>query len=276
MKPARIINVHTHLHHNQDIEARVRLWREWNVVKVCVQSVARRREDDPRTFCNDDLAKAVRKYPDIIVGFGRVDLGFKPDGPDAVDRLKDQGLTGLKFIAPSCNYDDERYFPLYERAERLGMPVLFHTGYLAVGFGDPAARISSAKMLPAYLDTIARACPKLRMVMAHLGNPEFHVGLNMINDFPNIWGEFSGASGSKWRETTLRKLFAPLPGANMADPEENQALRWFKKLCFATDNPEPPIWVGLCQRVMDELQLPEDLRERFWWRNAAEFLQLKL
>lgn len=57
-------------------------------------------------------------------------------------------------------------------------------------------------------------------------------------------------------------------------PEENLARRWFGKLCFATDNPEPPVWIALSQRLMDELQLPEELQERFWWRNAAELLGL--
>ena len=65
-----------------------------------------------------------------------------------------------------------------------------------------------------------------------------------------------------------------MPGADMQDSEENQALQWFEKLCFATDNPEPPIWIDLSQRVMDELELPQDLQERFWWKNAAEYLRL--
>ncbi|MFH1022382.1 MAG: amidohydrolase family protein [Planctomycetota bacterium] len=272
-KPSRIINVHTHLHHDQDLDARLRLWREWNVQKVCIQTLASKPGE---RFCNDEVAALIQKYPDIIVGFGKVDLGFTPDGPEAIDRLKDQGFTGLKFIWPSYPYDDERYYPLYERAQVLSMPILFHTGFSSIQPADGANRISVEKMRAARLDTIGRAFPKLRMIMAHLGNPEFHVGLDIITEFPNIWAEFSGAGGSKWRETTLRKVFAPLPGANMADPEENQALRWFGKLCFATDNPDPPKWVNLCLRLMDELQIPDDIRERFWWRNAAGVLQIRL
>jgi len=37
MKPRYIINVHTHLHKGQDVSARVRLWRECNLRKVCIQ-----------------------------------------------------------------------------------------------------------------------------------------------------------------------------------------------------------------------------------------------
>lgn len=97
----------------------------------------------------------------------------------------------------------------------------------------------------------------------------------LIRCFENIYGEFSGASGSKFRETVLRRLFAPLPGADMKDPEENLALIHFQKLCFATDNPEPPRWIELSQRLMDELELPPDLQERFWWRNGARWLGIE-
>ena len=48
----------------------------------------------------------------------------------------------------------------------------------------------------------------------------------------------------------------------MDDPEENPALSFFEKLCFATDNPEPPVWIEASDRIMDRLCIPEALRER--------------
>ena len=41
------------------------------------------------------------------------------------NRLRDQGFTGLKLEMPSHPYDHDRYMPIYERAEQLGMPILF-------------------------------------------------------------------------------------------------------------------------------------------------------
>jgi hypothetical protein len=272
MPPDRIINVHTHIHKHQDIDARVKLWRGCGVVKVCVQAISI--DAAEAIHGNEGVLQWMRKYPDIILGFGYVELGPKLDPPEQVGRLKEQGFTGLKFIAPSEPYDHECYFPFYERAQALAMPILFHTGFLALSPSDRERRVSTEKMRAMRLDAIGRAFPDLRIIMAHLGNPEFHVGLSLLDSFENLYGEFSGHSGSKWRETTLRKVFAPLPGANMQDPEENHALRWFTKLCFATDNPEPPRWIALSQRLMDELQLPQDLQERFWWKNAAEALRL--
>ena len=267
----RIINVHTHLLKEDDVDARVRLWRECGLVKACVH-VLTRADDHPLFLSNQGVLRWVKEYPDLILGFALPDLGWNVDTPDSIDRFKEQGFKGLKFIGPSYAYDDERYFPLYERSQALDMPILFHTGYLAQTEQDRERGISTAKMSPVRLDTIGRAFPGLRMMMAHLGSPEFGMGLKLIQAFKNIYGEYSGGGGGKFRETTLRKLFAPLPGANMTDPDENQALRHYEKLCFATDNPDPPRWIELNERLLDELQIPEDLRERFWWQNAAAWL----
>ncbi|KKM67945.1 hypothetical protein LCGC14_1466030, partial [marine sediment metagenome] len=174
--PEKIINVHTHIHKSQDIDERVRLWRECGVVKVCVQVLATGEANS--SYGNQGVLEWMRKYPDIILGFALPGLSWEVDGPEKVEQLKEQGFTGLKFIEPVYAYDDERYFPLYEKAQQLGMPILFHTGYLAHSPGVPQPGISQDKMRAIRLDTIARSFPHLRMMMAHLGSPEFYVGLS--------------------------------------------------------------------------------------------------
>ena len=75
---------------------------------------------------NDLLAKEVAKYPDRICGLALVNWG--KDTPAEIERYKRMGFTGLKFIMPLANYHDERWYPLYEKAEQLQMPGLFHLG----------------------------------------------------------------------------------------------------------------------------------------------------
>lgn len=280
MWPKKLINVHTHLGVKDDIDAAVTHWVACGCAKVCVMVTADDLALPPalpngnRGITNAELVPWMRKYGDVLLGFGLIRLGETPDPADQVDRLKEMGFTGLKFIRPYYAYDDERYFPLYERAQALGMPILFHTGFLVIRESDRANKVSQDKMRAIRLDTLGRAFPELRMMMAHLGNPEYDVGLDICRCFKHIYADFSGNSGSKLRETTLRRVFQPLPGACMSDPDENLALRYFQKLCFATDSPPPPRWIALSQRLMDELQLPEALQEQFWWRNAATWLGL--
>jgi len=273
MKPKYIINVHTHLHHYQNIEERIKLWRKCNLRKVCIACMLPRSrlKVNGNYFTNEDLIPWLKRYPDILVGMGAVDLSKTPDPPEKVDELKEQGFTGLKFTRPYYPYNHEIYFPLYERAEKLGMPILFHTGWVFIGGDgmDGKYGVDSNNMRPYYFDKIARAFPKLKIIGAHLGKPHAHEALSMIKHFPNVYYDFSGGSGRKDHEIWVLRALSPMPGADMTDPAENPALKYFKKLCFATDNPEPPIWIEVSDRIMDKLCIPQELRERFYWKNAC-------
>jgi len=273
-RPACIVNIHAHLHLADDLEARVRLWREWHVRKVCCAALhPKMRSARNGGFCaNADVAERIARYPDLIVGLGYLDFGLgSQDTPDQVDRLREQGFAGLKVISPSAPLNDDRYFPFYERAQALGMPILFHTGFVGIvkDGSDGRYGVDSAAMRPIGLDRIARVFPALRMVAAHLGYPWYEEAVCMLNAHPNVYGDISGGSGKRPHEQKLLRFLRPFPGANLADETEHPALVWFRKLCFGTDNPEPSVWVPVAQRILDVLQIPEETRERFWWRNAA-------
>ena len=61
----------------------------------------------------------------------------------------------------------------------------------------------------------------------------------------------------------------------VSDPSENRALSYFEKFCFGTDNPEPSVWVPASENIMDALEIPDDLRRRFYWDNAAAILGIR-
>ncbi|NLD45273.1 MAG: amidohydrolase family protein [Chloroflexi bacterium] len=275
MKPRYVVNVHTHLHKGQDIAARVRLWRECNLRKVCILCMPEYPSGVQRAsegLTNEEFLPLLRQYGDIMVGMGALNLFDKCDGPDKVDWLKEHGFTGLKGIFASRPYNHEAYFPLYARAEALCMPILFHTGWLASALDgtDGVLGVNADNYRPYRLDKIARAFPNLKIIGAHLGKPHAEEALQMIDAFPNVYYDFSGGSGKKKHWRWILKALSPLPGADMADPSENLALGYLTKLCFATDNPEPPIWLEAAEHVLDGLQIPDDLRERYYWGNACE------
>ena len=90
----------------------------------------------------------------------------------------------------------------------------------------------------------------------------------------NVYFDFSGGGGSNQFVRAVTAALSPsLPGANMSDPGENPALELFeKKLLFATDNPEPEVWVPASERIMDRLQIPQPIRENFYYKTAASIL----
>lgn len=274
-----IINIHTHVRLKDDLAARVANWRKWNMEKVVCLSMHDRWR--AAGYCvNQDLPAVMKQYPDIIVGFAGVNLvADEIDHPDALDRFKEQGYAGLKFEDNSYPYNHDLYWPLYERAEQLELPILFHTGCLAplrreeCNY-DARDRIDAENMRPYLLDRVARAFPNLKIIGAHLGLPHAHEALNMLSTYENVYYDFSGGSGQK---PHVRKVLAAmLPPAgletDMTDPQENRALAWFEKLCFGTDNPEPEVWVPASEYIMDKLEIPASLRRKFYYENAAGLL----
>ena len=161
---------------------------------------------------DEDIIQLCAKYPDFFVPFGYLD--FDEAGPERIDWLYEQGCIGLKAIWPGKAYDDPAYFRHYEKAEKLGMPILFHVGGSPY-WGpekvriDPAKREWSKYMMPITLDGVAKTFPDLPIIMAHLGGgPHTYEMANYIAwGHDNIYLELSVSQPENVRES-LRRLGA--------------------------------------------------------------------
>ena len=192
----KYIDMHVHLsmeHTDEQIRAYVEQKRDHgNMLKVALIG------PDPSAECaHERLMRVCNDYEGFFVPYPRLDL-TQPAEID-VPALFDLGCVGLKFIGPHSNYDDECFFPTYARAEELNMPVLFHTGILAGGLKSPRGirGISSARMKPEHLDTVARAFPDLILHGAHLGNPEYEYALEVMRYNPNLYWDLCGTTLTK-------------------------------------------------------------------------------
>jgi predicted TIM-barrel fold metal-dependent hydrolase len=271
------INIHGHIHHNQDLRQRVRTWERWNVVRFCCLCL-------PDGFLegyytNGDFLRIRGQYDELIVGFAALNVGIGcVDGPDEIRRYQQQGFQGLKVIGNSMAFSHECYFPIYATAQELGMPIFFHTGWLA-DVGPAVSRrlgLSAEAMRPYHLDAVVRVFPDLKIVGAHLGWPHPWEALTLIERYANVYYDFSGGGGLVPHVRNILSVLMPHPGleTDYASSDENRALTWFAKLCFATDNPEPSTWVPNSERIMDCLQIPPETRRRFYYGNAAQILGL--
>ena len=77
------------------------------------------------------------------------------------------GLRGLKLSPVYHGFDpwSPPVWRLYEMADAFRVPVMFHMG----GAYDPEAALEWGS--PLLLDRVGRAFPRLRMIVAHLGQP---------------------------------------------------------------------------------------------------------
>ena len=195
MKP--FIDTHAHLIRGVDwalmdeIAENGLLKQAWLMHCPCIS-------DDIAFAGEDEVLMCAKRYPGIYVPFGFIDL---TKGADEVSRLKDKGFTGLKAISPVKNYDDESFFPVYARAEELGMPILFHVGIISKGFWQQMAVPGApgpGKMKPSMLDTIADAFPGLQLIQGHQGVPWINELWESLFYYPNISCSVCGLVDYKW------------------------------------------------------------------------------
>lgn len=139
---------------------------------------------------NDAVEKAFKEYPDRIIGFGVILPGRAPF--EKVDELYSKGFKGLKMTIPTKRYDHEDFMLYYQKAEDYGMPILFHTGVIASFKEDKDLGTTSSYMRPVYLDKIARVFPKLKIIVAHMGDPWFLEAYRVAQYCPNMWLDISG------------------------------------------------------------------------------------
>jgi hypothetical protein len=139
-----------------------------------------------------EVLQAAKDYPGFFIPFGYLDLRKTPDD---INRLKDKGFVGLKAYRPAKPYCDAEYFPFYERAAELNMPILFHTGLLEKcprGKMSDGLSFGPENMRPMHLAAIAAAFPSLTVIGGHLGYPWLEETAQNLYYYPNIYHDLSG------------------------------------------------------------------------------------
>lgn len=143
------------------------------------------------------VAEAAKQHPKQIVPFGFIDL----DATDVLSQVKDfhelgyRGLGELEFVKKP--YVDASYLPVYELANQYGWVLLFHTGIVLRRSVDQPENVASHRMRAFHLEEIARRFPKLTVIGAHCGNPEYEWAAEVARWNPNVFFDLSGSTLTK-------------------------------------------------------------------------------
>ena len=154
---------------------------------------------------NETILAAAEKYPEHLIAFAFVELGKHVPGD--VDRFAAEGYRGFKITTPRAAYDDEAFFPLYERMEASGLPLLAHTGILARTPLPKGMRVNSNWMRPSCLDAVLRTFPALNIIGAHLGVCWNDEASTMARMHPNYYVDLTGAWWGGWRVNKTPEFF---------------------------------------------------------------------
>lgn len=229
----------------------------------------------------------LEQYPELYIPVAVIDP--EDIGPREVAGLHAMGYRGLKLIGVSRPYDTADYMPTYQKAQQLGMPILFHLGVIGGGLDysithprrdaqaaqayermmamadrSPMRDMSADRMSPLHLDTIANRFPRLKIIGAHLGNQgNYQYTASVARWRHNVSFDMSGG-------VTIERhaMDHGLIGQEMG----------LEKLVWGSDcaMEEIPRHIERFHAMYDQLELDDDQRHRLWWANAAEIYGLEL
>jgi len=135
---------------------------------------------------NDELSAVVKKYPDRFVGLAAVAPQSPGEAADELERaVTELGLKGVCIHSHARNeyLDDRKYWAIFERAEKLDVPIYLHptTPSAAIlkpyaDYGFPlygpvlgfAADVALHTMRLIYSGLFDRY-PKLQIILGHMG-----------------------------------------------------------------------------------------------------------
>ncbi len=254
-------DIHRHYHVTEgDLETYLRQAEEIGITKIGMSTCG------PlfNQYDNEGVVRAMDKYPDLIIGFGYIRLG--QDGSQKVDELYAQGFRALKMIIPTTFYDDHSLWPIYERAEALGMPINFHCGITGPLRNAKGHHTSSRYQRPICLDAIARDFPDLNIIMPHLGFPWVEEACGVIAAFPNVYWDLTGSALLRCDAEWLREKF-------LRQGEEIWE-KMLQRLVWASDTHPPQRLIDRYEAICDVMDVSAADRERVYWHNAAGMFEL--
>lgn len=161
------------------------------------------------------------------------------------------GFKGVK-LYPTYNHfypNDSVMYPLYSEAEKLSIPILFHTGSSI--FANSRIKYGN----PIFFDDLAVDFPNLKIIMAHGGRgPWYDEAMTMVRLHKNIYIDVAGLPPQK-----LLEYFPDLE-------------RFAHKFVFGTDWPNVDVKKNI--EKLNKLPVSRETIKKILGENAIEILAL--
>lgn len=162
----------------------------------------------------DFTAKLVSEDPERLYGFTWVEPKLGEKAVKELERaVREKDLKGVKMIPHHWYPYEEGIWPIYRKAEELGVPIIFHSGIL-FGFED-----SSRFCRPTYYEVMLHF-PTVRFALAHVSWPwtdeciavagRFRAAMRNTDAEPQMKIDMTPGTPPEWRLDALRKALAYL------------------------------------------------------------------
>ena len=225
--------------------------------------------------CNEKqipmIGAAIKKYPEFCVGVGGLGLNNTDEDLKLIDLYHQNGIKGLGEFKPvkgGIKYTDPKLFPIYEKAQELGMFCFFHTN---------PDEDEKGNMAPVHVVKIAERYPKLNVIAAHLGNEGYE---KFMKSFDSFKEDLSMMRGHKnmycdWTVFNLFRLGAPYARFSECIREVYTEETDFDHILFGTDFNEIEA-IKLRRMIVEDwiegAGLSRAIKEKIRWKNAHRII----
>lgn len=195
-----------------------------------------------------ERAKEIHDVHPELIPFANLNPNFHEEPMAAFEEQLINGARGLKIHAIHGFFyaNDERLYPVYEKCEKKGLPVMFHAG---------TTLFRGAKMRyadPYTFDDVINDFPDMKVVLCHGGRGFwYHIAEFMVKSFENVFIDVSG-----------------LPPKNLLNYFPSMK-KFSHKFLFGTDFPGVP---GIRKNfeAIEQLIKDDGVMERIAFKNACE------
>jgi len=152
---------------------------------------------------------------------------------------------------------DEVYRPFYELAEKYGLIVMFHTG----DNYSPKAKIKYSH--PLNIDEVAVDFPKVKFIIAHLGEPFVYDAAEIIYKNANVYADLSGIVTGNLK---------PITNFNPRKIKEALAYCGYDKIMYGSDWPLAPMkeYIAVIKKL-----IPKKEHDKVFYENAKRLFDIK-
>ncbi len=234
-------------------------------------------------FLNDHIAEVVNQHPKNYVGLATVPM---QDAELAIQELERSKKIGLKGIQIGSNINDEnlneeRFFPIFEACEKLGMAVLVHPWnmmgmkqmqryWLPWLVGMPAE--TSRAMCSMIFGGIFERLPKLRVNFAHAGG-SFMSTIGRIEHGFNCRPDLVAIDNNINPRNYLGKFWVDSITHDPLMLEYVIKLQGTRKITLGSDYPFPlgDLEIG---KFIEQMDLSDESKEDIFCNSTLEWLNL--
>ena len=144
---------------------------------------------------NRYVADYVSRFPQKLIGFAGIDPTERSAVAEVRIAKNDLRLRGITISPANQDFHpiDTRAMDVYAEAERLGMPILVHPS----GHFTEESKLEYGR--PYLFDEVARTFPKLRIVIAQLGQPWMDETITLLAKHQHVYADISGLLSRSWQ-----------------------------------------------------------------------------